>query len=216
MKTDLQIQKDVMDELLWEPSVHAAEIGVEVKNGIVTLSGHVRSFSEKHLAEKVAQRVAGVRALACDLDVTLPNADRRTDAEIAQSAVNALAWNTSVPTDKIKISVEDNWVTLSGETEWAYQRAAAERALRYLRGVTGISNNIKLKPRVVPADLEKKIEAALRRQAQREAHNIHFSIAQGEVTLSGVVHSLAERVAAEGAVWGAPGVTAVIDNIVVR
>ncbi|TAL55802.1 BON domain-containing protein [Pandoraea sp.] len=213
MKTDAQLQQDVMEELAWEPSVNATEIGVEVKNGIVTLAGHVASFVEKHAAERAAQRVSGVKAVIVEITVKLPVDSRRSDTDIAAAALSALAWHTSLPAGMIGLKVENGWLTLTGEVDWPYQKFVAAQALKSLRGVTGVTNLIAVKPRVVPDDVKHKIDAALQRQAQREAGRIDVAISGGTVTLSGKVHSVAERHAAERAAWSAPGVTAVFDHL---
>src|SRR3954452_21774717 len=150
MKTDSELQRDVLDELRWEPSVDAAHIGVSVKDGVVTLNGHVSSYAEKYAAERAAKRVHGVKAVANELDVKLPGSSRRTDEDIAAAAVNALKSNLSVPHDKIKVTARNGWVTPEGEVEWQFQKNAAESAVRYLPGVTGVSNLIMVKPRVSP------------------------------------------------------------------
>ena len=149
MKTDSELQRDVLDELKWEPSVDAAHIGVSVKDGVVTLSGHVSSYAEKFAAERAAKRVLGVRAVANEIDVKLPSSSQRTDEDIAAAAVNALKSNVSVPADKIKVTVSKGWVKLEGEVEWQYQKDAAENAVRYLAGVMGVTNLITVKPRVL-------------------------------------------------------------------
>src|SRR4051794_14369662 len=159
--TDSELQLDVLIELKWEPSVDAAHIGVSVKDGVVTLTGHVSSYAEKYAAERAAKRVHGVRAVANEMDVKLPGSSKRTDEDIAAAAVNALEQNVSVPADKIKVTVSNGWVTLEGEVEWQYQRYAAESAVRYLTGVTGVSNYVTVKPRVTPSGLKEKIEEAL-------------------------------------------------------
>src|SRR2546422_2618543 len=155
--SDTEIQRDVLDELRWEPSINAAHIGVSVKNGIVTLTGHVTSYAEKWAAEEAAKRVYGVKAVANELDVKLPGSSQRTDEDIAAAAVAALEASVSVPHDKVKVTVEKGWVTLEGEVEWQYQKEAAESAVRYLTGVKAVSNMIKVKPRVSPGELKSRI-----------------------------------------------------------
>ena len=213
MKTDMQLQQDVLAELKWEPSVNAAHIGVEVKDGIVTLAGHVDSYAEKHHAEKAAQRVAGVKALAIEMDVTLPGTAVRSDADIARSAENVLQWMTYVLNDSIKVQVEKGWVTLSGEVEWQYQRHAATAAVHYLMGVTGVSNQIAIKPRVSEFAVKADIEAALKRRAHADANNISVNVKGHNVTLTGSVHSWAERDVASYAAWGTTGVHTVSNDI---
>ena len=213
MKTDSQLQKDVLAELAWEPAVNAAHIGVEVTDGIVTLAGHVDTYAEKWDAERATQRVSGVKALAVEIDVKLLTAFKRTDADIARAAESALQWTTYLPKDSIKIMVEKGWITLRGETEWAYQREAAKDAVRYLMGVTGVSDQIALKTKVAASTVKSDIEAALKRRATNEAHAITVAVKGTDVTLSGKVHSWAERDLAEHSAWCTPGVSNVVDNI---
>ena len=162
--TDSELQRDVLDELRWEPTVDAAHIGVSVKNGVVTLTGHVPSYAEKFAAERAAKRVHSVRAVANELDVKLPGSSRRTDEDIAAAVVRALEADVSVPADKIKVTVSNSWVKLEGEVEWQYQRMAADHAVRSLTGVLGVSNLITVKPRVSPSEIKSKIEQALKRR----------------------------------------------------
>jgi osmotically-inducible protein OsmY len=213
MKTDAQLKKDVQDELAWDPAVNATNIGVIVKDGIVTLTGHLESFAEKFAAERAVERVSGVQALAMELEVLLPNRDRRNDADIASAARNALTWNTVVPDSRIHIKVENGWITLSGEVDWDYQRRAAERALRDLLGVVGVKNLIAVTARVSAPDVQKKIVEALERQAETEAKQVQVLVNGSRVTLRGRVHSWPERQAAQIAAWSAPGVTNVVNEI---
>lgn len=213
MKTDTQIQKDVIEELKWEPSVNHEHIGVAVSEGVVTLSGTVPTFIEKHNAETAAQRVVGVKAIVEKIDVKLPGSLVRDDEEIAKAIVNQFQWSSLIPKDQIKAKVSNGWVTLSGEVVWEYQRKAAERLVRELNGVKLITNTIKLKPKLEAADLKDKIERALLRAAERESKQIDVKVEGSHVTLSGFVRSLAEMRAVEGAAWGAPGVTEVKDNL---
>jgi osmotically-inducible protein OsmY len=211
-KSDTQLQQDVLAELNWEPSIDAAGIGVEVKEGVVTLAGHVNTYAEKWDAERVTQRVPGVKALAMEMDVELEGMNNRTDADIARTAENVLQWTTYVPKDAIKIKVENGWVTLTGEVEWQYQRQAATTAIRYLMGVSGVSDQITILTKVSAPVIKSDIEAALKRRAEQDAHEISVSVHGADVTLTGKVHSWSERDLARSTVWGTPGVRTVVDN----
>jgi osmotically-inducible protein OsmY len=213
MKTDSQLQIDVMKELDWEPSVHHEHIGVAVNNGIVTLSGAVPSFIEKTMAERATQRVGGVKAVVEKIEVKLPGSYRRDDQDIARTIVDQINWSTQLVDEQVKASVEDGWVRLTGEVAWEYQRTAAERIVRELNGVRGITNNIILKAKVRPVDIKDKIEQALKRAAERESKKIIVEVQGSKVILSGTVRSQAELRDAEGAVWGAPGVTEIEDRL---
>jgi osmotically-inducible protein OsmY len=217
MKTDAQLQQDVIAELKWEPSVTGTNIGVEVKNGIVTLTGHVDKFAEKWHAELAAQRVSGVKAVAVEIDVKLDQwGTKRSDSEIAQSAASALQWQVYLPNiEAIKVIVDKGWVTLSGNVDWDYQRTTAAAAVRYLVGVVGVSNNIIIKPSVSSAAVKADIEAALKRRATTEANNILVIVEGGQVTLSGKVLTWAERDLARQAAWGTHGVKDVTDDLTV-
>ncbi len=212
-KSDSQLKKDVESELEWDASITANNIGVAVKDGVVTLNGHLHSYAEKYAAERAAQRVQGVKGLAVELDVRLGAATRRTDAEIAGAAEQALRWHALVPDDRVKVMVEKGWVTLSGELDWDYQRNYAIKAVRPLTGVLGVTNSMSVKPLVIPADIKSRIQGALERQADREARNIEVVVSGGTVTLKGQVHSWAERTAAQGAAWSAPGITSVVNEL---
>ena len=215
MKTDAQVQQDVIAELKWEPSINAAQIGVEVKDGIVTLAGHVSSYAEKWDAERAAQRVSGVRALAVEMDVKLAGSSKRNDADIARSAQDVLQWTAYLPKDSVKVMVEDGWITLSGEVDWEYQRQAAAGGVRYLMGVTGVSDQIVVKPKVSLSAVKSDIEAALKRRAAADAQMISVGVRDADVTLTATVHSWSERDLARNAAWGTPGVRNVVDNITI-
>jgi osmotically-inducible protein OsmY len=215
MKSDIQIQHDVLAELAWEPSIDASHIGVEVKDGVVTLDGHVASFAEKWDAERFSQQVAGVRALAVELDVRLPGSSERTDTDIANAVANALLWSIGVPVDAVRVVVEAGYVTLSGEVAWAYQREAAVQAVRYLMGVTGVSDQIAIKPHVSTEAVKSQIEGSLKRRAQQDASHIAVTVKGSEVTLTGIVPSWTERDLARRSAWNTAGVRNVVDNLTV-
>ena len=213
MKTDLELKGDVTAELAWDPAINAAGIGVMVKDGVVTLTGHLDSFAEKHALEQALQRVEGVRGMALELDVKLPSEHQRSDSEIAQTAASALRLNSLVPEGQVKVKVESGWVTLTGEVDWSYQLARAEQCIRPLAGVRGLDNQIIIRPRASGKNIKSEITAALTRQAMREAQHITVEVEGGVVTLRGKVRSLAEREAAVGAAFSAPGVVRVVDKL---
>jgi len=213
MKTDTQLQSDVIAELSWEPSINSEDIGVEVRDGVVTLAGHVASYAEKIGAERATMRVAGVRALAVEMDVKLAGSNTRSDADIAHSVDNVLQWTTYLPKDAVKIKVEGGLVTLSGEVAWEFQREAALNAVRYLLGVKGVNDQLAIKPKLSAPLVKADIEAALKRRAQKDANEISVSVHGSGVTLSGKVHSWSERELATHTAWGSPGVRNVVDNI---
>lgn len=216
MKTDSQLERDVLDQLRFEPSVREAEIGVAVKDGVVTLSGYVDSYAEKRETLHAVERLSGVKAAVDSLEVRLPVAYTRSDTEIAHTAVNALRWDTQVPNDGIKMTVRDGWITLDGDVEWQYQRAAAEQAVQNLMGVRGVTNLIVVQPKSAsPYDVSQLIKQTLRRSAEVDADSITVEARDGTVTLRGTVHSFAERRDAERAAWCAPGVVKVDDRIAV-
>jgi len=215
MKTDAQLQQDVMAELQWEPAVHAERIGVEARDGIVTLAGVVRSYAEKWNAERATQRVAGVKALAVEMKVELTDFGKRSDADIAQAAKDILGWSASLPTHAVKVMVEGGWLTLSGDVEWQYQRLDAERSLRYLPGVVGVSNQIAVKPALAASVVKADIVAALKRSAAADAKAIAVEVDGSDVTLTGAVHSWAERELATRSAWSTTGVCNVIDKMTI-
>jgi osmotically-inducible protein OsmY len=215
MKTDEELQRDVRLALLWEPSVTATHIGVSVKDGVVTLTGHVPSYVEKVAAERTAKRVQGVKAVANEIDVKLSESNIRTDEDLALAAVKALHSKLFVPADRIKVTVDNGWITLEGDVKWQFQRRLAERAVRNLPGIRGIRNNIKIAGHVSPDDLKSKIEAALKRQAMLDAQRIRVDVNGDQVTLRGTVRSWREKEEAERTAWSAPGVRAVNSQLVV-
>jgi len=213
--TDKEIKQHVQNALDWEPGLDATDIGLSVDGGVATLRGNVASFSEKMTAERVALRVYGVKAVANDLIVHLRSGFERTDTEIAQAVVSALKWNTVVPNDRVTVAVANGWITLSGTASWNYQRDAAARTVRDLMGVKGVTNTIVVQPQVQTTDVRDKIEAAFKRSAEVDARRISVTAQDGKVTLSGNVHSWAERQEAERAAWAAPGVKQVDDRLAV-
>jgi osmotically-inducible protein OsmY len=213
--SDDSLQQAVLDELDWDPRIDASKIGVTVSNGVVTLKGAVRSYVEKRAAEDAAGRVAGVKAVAEDLRVTYLGDELEGDADIAQRALSVLAWDVQLPAGKVKVKVEDGWVTLTGDLDWFYQASAAEADVRNLHGVIGVSNKISIKPRAAPSDLRDRIKAALERNAQIEASNIMVSADGGKVTLSGMVDNWQADNLAVNTAWSAPGVTNVVDQLTI-
>jgi osmotically-inducible protein OsmY len=215
MKTDAELQQDVMNELQWEPSIEAAEIVVSVRDGVVTLSGYVDSYVKKLAAERAAARVFGVKAVAETIQVRLPGSLKRSDEDIAGMVANVLEWNVLVPYDRVKVHVQDGVVTLSGEVDWVYQKFAAEEAMRYLMGIVSLSNQITVKPTVKPQDLKDKIVSAFQRNALLDPRRITVETRGSWVILSGSVRSWGERAEAQWAAWAAPGVSEVENNIII-
>ncbi|MEO8309599.1 MAG: BON domain-containing protein [Caldimonas sp.] len=212
-KSDTALKASVLAELTWDPAVKETAVGVAVKGGVVTLTGHLETYAEKEAALRAVRRVSGVRAIAVEIDVKLSPDHVRGDTDIAASIELGLRWHTSIPVDAVRVQVEHGWVTLQGEVEWDFQRRSAESQVRVLKGVVGISNEIKLRPKPQVADLSRRIEEALRRQALRDAQRIHISLDGSTVKLTGQVHSWQERQAAQGVAWSAPGVRAVINEL---
>jgi osmotically-inducible protein OsmY len=215
MRSDSEIERDVRDELKWDPDLNADDIAVSVKNGVVTLAGFVPSYADKFEAEAAAKRVAGVHAVANDLEVRLPAIDERPDPDIARDAVAALKAELPISHDRIKVIVKDGWMTLEGAVEWQYQKTTAENAVRRVKGVKGVTNVIAVKPKVEPSELKRKIMEAFKRNAEVDANRITVEASGSEVILKGTVRSWIEREEAERVAWSAPGITKVEDRIVV-
>jgi len=213
MKSDFQIQKDVMDELKWDPFISISEIGVSVKNGVVTLSGHVDTYSKKLAAEKAAKKVAGVKAVAEELTVGISPSYRKTDSEIAAAVISALKWHSAVQDEKIKITVEDGTVKLEGEVDWEYQRNNVKTAVENLTGVRSVLDLIMVKPRITPTDIQQKISSAFHRSATIDAGKLTAEVIGSKVVIHGKVRSFMEKEDVERAVWNAPGVTSVESKI---
>ena len=215
MKSDSEIERDVRDELKWDPDLDATDIAVSVKNGVVTLTGFTRSYTDRLEAELAAKRVAGVHAVANDIEVRLPAIDQRPDPDIARDAVVALKSELPISHDRIKVIVKDGWITLEGAVEWQYQKTTAETAVRRVKGVKGVTSVIAVKPKVEPSELQRKIMEAFKRNAEVDANRITVEAHGSEVILKGTVRSWIEREEAERVAWSAPGITRVEDRIVV-
>jgi osmotically-inducible protein OsmY len=212
MKTDLQLKQDIEEELLWDPKVNAAQIGVSVDKGAVSLLGSVDTYAEKWAAEDATKRVFGVRTVAQDLTVKILAEHKRSDSDIAAAVQSALKWDVFVP-KTVTAKVQSGWVTLEGQVPWNYQRDAAERSVRYLAGVVGVSNSVTLKPQTSAGEVKEKIKAALQRQATADANSIHIDTSGGKVTLTGHASSWQSIEDAANAAWAAPGVTDVLDQV---
>jgi osmotically-inducible protein OsmY len=212
--TDEEIQKNVLEQFKYDPRISPSEIGVTVKDGVVTLLGTVENYTKKWSAEEIALRVAGVKAVVNKLEVKLPSSAVRTDEEIAKAAKQALESSWEIPTS-VKVSVEKGWITLHGEVEWHYQKEAADRKVRDIVGVRGVINQIEIKPKVKPDDVKRRIESALIRTAETDAKNIQVEVKDGRVVLRGRVHSWYEKEEAKREAWLAPGVREVVDELVI-
>jgi osmotically-inducible protein OsmY len=212
---DKLLRQEIIDELDFDPTIEAAHIGVAVDDGVVTLTGHVKSYAEKIAAERAVKRVKGVKGIAEEIEVRYAGEKKTADDQIARRALDILAWDTTIPDDKVQVKVQNGWVTLSGDVDWQYQKDSAQRAVRRLSGVIGISNMIAVKPNVTAMDVKLKIESAIKRSAELDAQSIRVSTSGSKVTLEGRVKDWHERDLAEKTAWAVPGVTAVEDRIVV-
>lgn len=212
MKTDTQVQQNIIRELNWEPSVNATQIGVEVRDGVVTLAGHVDSFAEKWAVERAAQRVSGVKALAVEIHVNLPGSAKRDDADIARTAENVLEWIAYLPKDCVNVQVEHGWITLRGALPWQYQKQAAMDAVHHLMGVTGVSNQIVITPHESMMPHKADVESALKRLT-RDPQCVSVDVRGSEVTLTGTIRSWAERDSVRQCAWASPGVSNVVDQM---
>jgi osmotically-inducible protein OsmY len=215
MRSDREIERDVREELNWDPDLDADDIAISVKDGVVTLAGFTRSYSDRLEAERAAKRVAGVHAVANDIEVRLPSIDQRPDPDIARDAVASLKAQLPLSHENIKVIVKDGWLTLEGTVEWQYQKTTAENAVRKVKGVKGVTNVISLKPKVEPTDIQRRIQEAFKRNAEVDANRITVETHGSEVVLKGTVRSWIEREEAERVAWSAPGITRVDDRIVV-
>ena len=213
--SDESLRRNVLDELEFEPTLDATKIGVTVDHGVVTLTGHVKSYAEKIAAERTVQRVKGVRGVAQEIEVRYPSEKKNRDDEIAQRAAQIIDWDTTIPSGRVTVKVEKGWVTLGGAVEWQFQRLGAETAVRKLSGVMGVTNLITIRPRVDASNVKHRIEDALKRNAELEADGIQVAVTGGKVTLEGKVRAWHERDVAEQAAWAAPGVVTVEDRLTI-
>jgi len=213
MKTDSQLHRDVLDALSFEPSLNATSIGIAVKEGVVTLTGVVTSYAERWTAERVCATVAGVRGIAENLQVILPQRQKRTDTEIAHAVLSAFKWDVNVPNERLRVKVREGWITLMGDVDWKFQRNHAESAARFITGVRGVTNLIQVKPTITPKDVRARIEQAFNRQARINSSQVQVDVQGSKVTLSGTVMAYTEREEAEDAAWSAAGVTEVTNEI---
>ncbi|MBB6303739.1 BON domain-containing protein [Rhizobium leucaenae] len=210
---NITLRRNVLDELEFEPSIDAADIGVTADEGVVTLTGHVATYAEKETAERVVRRIKGVKGIAQEIEVRPAGTHITADDEIAKRAIHMIGWHVAIPKDSVQVKVQNGWINLNGKVEWQYQKNAAAAAVRDLSGVVGVSNMIEVMPRVSSVDVRKRIEDAFRRDAELEAQSIRVNVADGKVTLDGRVKTWSERQAAEHAAWRAPGVRTVEDHI---
>lgn len=217
MRMDTELHRDVLEELRWDPAIHETEIGIAVKNGVVTLTGSVDSYAERYAVDRAVERVTGVKAYANELQVRVPGPHARTDTEIAHDVVDALTWDVEVPHERIRARVTNGWLTLEGDVEWRFQKEAAIQAVRNIAGVCGLTNMVRIvPPRPSGANVAQTIREALRRSIDHDAHRITVEAKGGRVMLRGAVRSWWERRAAERAAWSAPGVVDVEDQLAVK
>ena len=216
MKTDIELQRDVLEELKFEPAIDAAQIGVTVKDSVVTLSGFVPSYTEKSAAERAAKRVFGVKGVAEEIKVNLPSFYQRTDADIAHSALNAIGWNVLIPSEQIKVTVADGSVTLEGEVDWQYQKKAAREAVQLLSRVKWVTNLITIKPKITPTEIKSNILSAFKRSAEIDAQQVTVETDKNKVVLRGRVRSWSELDAAERTAWAVPGVAQVENHLKIQ